>query len=213
MKALTLTVVITATLLTGCGGSDGGPHQNSGTNNMELFKSESSQQMFVQPFKQIDVFKNYVASAGGESIKLTTMNGDLDEDSEIRLEDVSYSNKKLYACGLTIKSLQKAMSQGFFGMTPEEKDYRTNIESESWKYLGKEYFYIDNSDGSRAELESAKFQWVSLSDKVNIKGIVDFHKGIGFNYMNLNLTAHNQFDTLQCNIELQDWETTNNMIL
>lgn len=211
MKKLALTAAVTTIILTGCGGGSGSDSKQS--DNMELFNYESSQQLFVQPFEQIDVTKNYVASVDGESINLTTVNGELTDDSAIRLEDTKYFSEKLHACGDTVRTLQKAMSQGFFGMTPEEKNYRTNVNTENWTYLGNEYFYIDNTDGSKSELESAKFQWVSLSDKVNIKGIVDFHKGIGFNYINLNLVAHNQTDSLVCNIELQDWETTNNIIL
>ncbi len=214
IKLILLTTIPTV-MLVGCGGS-GGSDNNNSSNSMEseVFEYIANAPLYLQPYEQVDVTKTYHASVNGKSIKVDTLNGAIQEYSQVRIDDERAINPVLSDCAEYIESIKPRLNHYFHSLTPEQSDLYGEDGEANAKFLGLGKITTDDDNGEQAELlevSSFRFEPRSRSEDAvyvnnNWSGVIDLHHAIGFSYFEVDVGNN-------CHISLDSWNISNGDML
>ncbi|CAK1758394.1 hypothetical protein L8R85_02185 [Vibrio splendidus] len=190
MKTLKLATLAlaTATILTGCGGGDGGSTAPAKPEH-KVFDYVENAPFSLEAYQQIDVSRVYFASVDGESFEVHTTNGAIDEDSQIQINDLAFTNPDLAECSNYAGVFQGAIGTYFNHLTPEQSDYY-EVNGLDADFQG--LMLNGMVGGDKVEAASFKFRSEDLLNSEDAtpswgwNGIVDVHQNLGIAFLDLH---------------------------
>ncbi|MCG9625250.1 hypothetical protein L1D34_10390 [Vibrio mediterranei] len=130
LAALALT---TSAILTGCGG-DGGSDAPA-TPQKTKYSYAEDVPLFIDAYEQVDVTRVYFVNVRGQYLEVHTTNGNIDGDSQNKIDDIKSLDVELANCANYIGTLRETVSEYFNHVTPTQ-DNRYEVGGNDAKFVG-----------------------------------------------------------------------------